>query len=283
MVTNHFSRLLRSLFAVLALSFLLQGCTASAQSEDLAQMYANAIADAQTPTNAKISKDLTAITTDNATLTWEGTPGDSRLLVITTMSQYAYENYGYKTAYESGSDYTLSQTALAWITVVPDAITYFKDLGYSPLTLTTLRFAQALGLPQPTSERMVVGLLVNTADLFRPCPDPEVNDHECALDFPTNHAGAFLTFDPTVLLRESSACSTDGCTYDTWFENRRNSVYTGSNAFPWTQLGYTYDWASNAPVGHVGLSEFAVKGGSTFKVVTADTTANYFLNNWNRY
>lgn len=271
------------LLSVFAAMLSIQGCSAAADEEDLAQMYADAIADAQSPTAAKISKDLTALVADEPNLVWEGTAGDSRLLVITTMSQYAYENYGYKTAYESASDYHLTTTALSWVTAVPDAILYFKNLGYAVENVTALRFAQALGLPEPTSERIVVGLLVNVSDLFRPCPDPETNDHECELDYPTNHSGGFLAFDEEMLLFESSACSTDGCIYDDWFDNRRGIVYTGSGAFPWTQLGYTYDWASNAPAGHVGLSEFAVKGGSTFRVVSAETTSNYFGANWNRY
>jgi len=276
--------LARSLILLsLLLALFAQSCSGASASEDPAAMWAAAIADAQVPTAAKISKDLTAITADETGLVWEGEAGNSRLFVITTMSEYAYENYGYKTAFETGDDYVLTETALTWVTAVPKAIDYFKTLGYTASTVTNLRFAQALGLPVPTGERMVVGLYVNITDMFRPCPDPEINDHECVLDFPTNHAGGFLAFDPAMLIKESSACSTDGCTYDAWFDNRREIVYTGANAFPFTQLGYTYDWASDAPAGHIGLSEFAVKGGSSFKVVSADTASTYFINNWGRY
>lgn len=271
------------LLAILLITFLLQSCQGASPSENLAQLYADAITDSQSPATAKISKNLTAIVADEPNLVWEGAAGSSRLSVITTMSQYAYETYGYKTAYESGSDYNLSETALSWVTAVPQAILYFKGLGYTAEDATNLRFAQALGLPEPTSERMVVGLMVNTGDMFRPCPDPEINDHECELDFPTDSSGNFLAFDENVKIKESSACATDGCTYNVWFANRQSTVYTGSSAFPWTQLGYTYDWAFDAPEKHIGLSEFAVKGGSTFKVVSADTTENYFINNWNNY
>jgi hypothetical protein len=93
--------------------------------------------------------------------------------------------------------------------------------------------------------------MINTSDLFRPCPDPEVNDHECTLDFPTNHSGGFITFSSDVKLKESTPCNTDGCVYNDWFDYRRGIVYTGGSAFPWTQLGYTYDWADDAPSLHV--------------------------------
>jgi hypothetical protein len=272
------------LLMLLAASMLAQSCGSdSVSAEDLVQMYADAIADAKSPSNAKISKDLTAITASEEGLVWEGDAGASRLLVITTMSEYAYQNYGYQEKFESGEDYTLIDTALSWVTAVPMAIDYFKTLGYSAANVTNLRFAQALGLPEPSEERMVVGLYVNIADLFRPCPDPEINDHECELDFPTNHSGGFLAFDDSVKIRESEACANDGCIYDDWFENRRNIVYTGANSFPWTQLGYTYDWASDAPDGNIGLSEFAVKGGSVFNVVSADKASDYFIGNWDVY
>jgi len=123
-------RLWTILLTVFAVPVLLQSCnSASADDENLAQMYADAIADAQTPTNAKISKDLTAIVAEEPHLVWEGTAGSSRLLVITTMSQYAYENYGYKTAYESGADYNLSETALSWVTAVPMADPLLQGTG----------------------------------------------------------------------------------------------------------------------------------------------------------
>ena len=267
-----------------ASTLILSSCGGSSGSaEDLAKMYADAVVDAQDPTAAKISTGLTAITADEPGLVWEGEAGASRLLMITNMSRTAFENFGYKAALESGDDYTLFIGALAWVTAVPEAIDYFKGLGYPAAGVTELRYAQALGLPEPTEERMIVGLLVDPADLFRPCPDPEVNDHECELDYPTNHSGGLLIFDPAELIFESAACSTDGCTYEQWFENRRQTAYTGDNPFPWTQLGYTYDWATDAPPMSVGLSEFAVKGGSVFKVVSAAATEEYFLENWDSY
>lgn len=270
------------LFMVISLAPFFHAC-GGANVVPPAETFAEAIADASVPTTAKISKDLTSLLADEPDLVWEGTAGASRLLVITTMSQYAYETFGYKAAYESGADYILGQTVLTWFTAVPKAVTYFKDLGYTAEEVTTLRFAQALGLPEPTGERMVVGLLVNVADTFRPCPDPEVNDHECELDYPTNYSGDLIEFDPATLIWESTACNAAGCIYNDWFDNRRATVYTGASAFPFTQLGYTYDWGVDAPAMHIGLSEFAVKGGSTFKVVSADTTPDYFVNNWDLY
>ena len=51
--------------------------------------------------------------------------------------------------------------------------------------------------------------------------------------------------------------------YTGWFNNRKNYIYSNarsypaSSPYPWTRLGYTYDWGSR---NHVGLSEFVVHG-----------------------
>ncbi len=66
------------------------------------------------------------------------------------MSEDAYERFGYKDAFESGDEYTLYAKALAWVTVVPEAILYFKNLRYTADGVTRLRLAQALGLPALT-------------------------------------------------------------------------------------------------------------------------------------
>ncbi len=272
------------IFAIPLLAIILAGCGSNSISpEDLAEMYSDAITDAKNPDADKISFNLTAIVPSEPNLIWEGSPGKSRILVISNMSEDAYERFGYKDAFESGDEYTLYAKALAWVTVVPEAILYFKNLGYTADGVTELRLAQALGLPAPSNERMIVGFMVNPEDIFRPCPDPEINDHECALDFPSEHSGELITFNDETKLYESAPCEEDGCTYDSWFDHRRNIVYTGDSAFPWTQLGYTYDWGLDAPYGNIGISEFAVKGGSVFNVVSADKVADYFLENWDNY
>lgn len=272
------------MLAIPLFTIILSGCGSSSLTpEDLEIMYSDAITDAKNPDADKISFNLTAIASSETNLVWEGTPGESRILVVSNMSEDAYERFGYKDAFESGEEYTLYAKTLAWVTVVPEAILYFKNLGYPADGVTELRLAQALGLPPPSAERMLVGFMVNPEDIFRPCPDPEINDHECALDFPSEHSGELIAFDENTKLYESAPCEEDGCTYDSWFEHRRNIVYAGDGAFPWTQLGYTYDWAIDAPYGNVGISEFAIKGGTVFNVVSADKVTDYFIENWDTY
>ena len=70
-------------------------------------------------------------------------------------------------------------------------------------------------------------------------------------------------------------------TYTSWFNNRTRNIYTmGSSPYPWTRLGYTYDWGSS---NHVGLSEFVLHGrkadGTKISVGirSVKTTAEYFM------
>ena len=51
--------------------------------------------------------------------------------------------------------------------------------------------------------------------------------------------------------------------YTGWFNNRKNYIYDNfrnyptSSPYPWTRLGYTYDWGSAT---RIGLSEFIAHG-----------------------
>lgn len=52
--------------------------------------------------------------------------------------------------------------------------------------------------------------------------------------------------------------------YREWFEQNRLRSYTGNPPYPWTQMGYTYDW--NRSADRYGISEFIVWPGSLVKV-----------------
>ena len=86
---------------------------------------------------------------------------------------------------------------------------------------------------------------------FRPSPDPEINDTQAQLDFPENVSTEYMN----------------------WINNLKNSSY-GSNGYPWTRLGYTYDWAGKSQ-NHVGLSEYVIKKGSLIKIHDTVSTAEY--------
>ena len=77
-----------------------------------------------------------------------------------------------------------------------------------------------------------------------------------------------------ILIAEDNELSRDmSYTYEEWFTDRKNTIYYGDHPYPWTGLGYTYDWGD--PGCEVGLSEFVILGGSTVGVQDVVPTADY--------
>jgi hypothetical protein len=257
------------LFAVSSLAFTSCGRSISAQIDPQVD-YLAAVQDAKTLSAAKISKNLTAIVPENANLRWENDVPGTRVLVATWVgSQAACQNYtnptssGCKVGQEC-PNYGFN----SWVTVVPD----LKNLlGNTP---TLLRVAQALGLPPPSATQTLentcmVELYVSPADLFRPSADPEVSDHEAELAFPSDR---YRKFDDTLLVYSEMPCDARYCasctssgkcgmtSYRNWYNNRRAYVYSQTpvnSPYPWTALGYTYDWGNPIPP-HYGVSEFVI-------------------------
>ncbi|MBK8453511.1 MAG: hypothetical protein WAQ53_14365 [Thiofilum sp.] len=52
----------------------------------------------------------------------------------------------------------------------------------------------------------------------------------------------------------------------------KDSSY-GDKGYPWTRLGYTYDWGK--PNNPIGFSEFVIDKGAKVEVKSVTTTAKY--------
>lgn len=52
-------------------------------------------------------------------------------------------------------------------------------------------------------------------------------------------------------------------------------------AYPWTRLGYTYDWGN--PRADMGLSEFVIKKGAEIAINSVYTTEDYCREQNGRY
>ena len=128
-----------------------------------------------------------------------------------------------------------------WVTAAPiikeRCIGYYKNLN-DPV----MRLRQLLGLQPFTDETFFLEVWVRPIDLFRPCPDNGTEDTSCDLNMP----------------------ETVTSEYRKWFNNLRAVQYKDCSdttfheyGYPWTQLGYTYDWSPDNP-SHVGLSEFLI-------------------------
>lgn len=275
-----------SVLSTLLLSALVACSPALDAPADPGQAYADAVADARDALPSEISRDLTPIAAHNPRLIWENGVVGSRVLVVTWIGdagRYYQCNIptgcaGNMVCLEGGECPTYRYDS--WVTVVPEIRDFFA--GAVP---TPMRIAQLLGLPpeaatpgHPREYKYMLELWVSPKDLFRPCPDSEISDTTCELSMP---ADAFRVPDLAQLVRASAGPAAGTfMSYPDWFANQSRYSYTAdANPYPWTRLGYTYDWGSG---NHVGLSEFVVRGaradGTTIPVGIRSVrrTADYF-------
>ncbi|HLL72690.1 MAG TPA: hypothetical protein VK363_14705 [Pyrinomonadaceae bacterium] len=218
----------------------------SSTSTPLPRAYLDAVKDAEVAEPQEISRQLVAITENEPRLRWRGA-GDERRVLVVTWTNYA----GYKG--QEGKPMTLpTRLPAIWVTAVPELKNFCARL---PRTFKnrTLRLEQLLGLPPGKGNTIFVEMWIKPADLFRPSPDPEIVDHEAVLSLSSKY------------LQVAEA-------YATWFENNK-STYAGDPPYPWTRLGYTYDWGNRRS--EVGLSEFGVVESAETVIESVTPTLNY--------
>ena len=223
----------------------------------LPQAYLEAIEDAKLAEPREIYRNLTPIVWYNPALVWDR----SRVLVTVWTSYSGY-------ASRVGSLMRLPLDL--WVTATPDLKNFCKTYRPTQTVSLAYRLNQLLGLPpDPASQsRYVVELWVEPRHLFRPSPDPDISDREAVLEFPLNG------FTPI------------SSSYQEWFSTQFASRYsTTGRSYPWTQLGYTYDWGNQAdwqrvepshPI-HVGLSEFVIRQGAMVTVRSTQSAEEYCL------
>ncbi|MEA5083567.1 MAG: hypothetical protein VB018_05360 [Lachnospiraceae bacterium] len=114
-----------------------------------------------------------------------------------------------------------------------------------------LRLEQLLGLPIDKDYTHITALWVNPADVVRPAYTYSASESVITTYFLTLPDDEYLN----------------------WFNNNIKLSYEDSS-FPWTRLGYTYDWADNGT--EYGLSEFIIKKGSDVEVAYTLPTKEFF-------
>lgn len=233
---------------IISIGFSLLILNTNLQKKNIApQVYYNALKDVEKAQSEEIYTKLTAIVKDNPMIQWQG----DRLKVATFT----------KRNYEVGS--TAPQPVDLWITVVPELKNFCTGYNADEENLV-FRLEQLLGLPPSHKKsKNIVEFWVSSKDLFRPTPDPEITDHEAELDFPQSNS--FLVVSKQ---------------YKNWFNNRLNEFNSQLKEmnpdkipYPWTRLGYTYDWGESE--NHIGLSEFVVKKGADIEIDSTSPAIDY--------
>jgi hypothetical protein len=146
-----------------------------------------------------------------------------------------------------------------WVTVAPDLQRRCQEMAGED---QFLRLQQLLGLPpEDATDRKIFTFLVRSADIFRPCADPRITTTSCTLDVPdAQPAGPTTDAHLRFLLRQILS------SYRVGFDRF---------GYPFTALGYTYDWKPDSETHHIGLSEYVVRRGAVVRDVKEIDTAEY--------
>jgi hypothetical protein len=150
--------------------------------------------------------------------------------------------------------FSLTVSNDTWVTLVPALQEFCRKLHLKDLTL---RLEQRLGLPPGDGDTLMVQFRVpltsTSNDFFRPCLSPRIDTTRCPVDGLPSQSPSW---------------------YPAWFYQQYFSAYGETPyQYPWTALGYTYDWAATQD--HVGESEYVIHSGTAVQVEAITPTATY--------
>jgi len=203
-----------------------------------------------------------------------------------------------------GGDYTPS--GAMWVTLDPHVQNFCQDYAANhsdELSAITLRLEQRLGLPPNASKTDFAFFQIdaprNKSNLFRPCGDTEVTDTTCKLAPPTckaettaleavqNALDQSTASDKSSLIAQLSGAAKSHtichAEMDFFFQQYYSSYGQARPVeYPWTSLGYTFDWAPGRPLAGnldgfvvVGESEYVVPAGTKITYLGQASTAQY--------
>jgi hypothetical protein len=245
-------------------------------SPEIKQAYAQAVENAKYPEPSKISRDLTPLVRSTPGLQWHEENG--RILMVTWTQIKFYQNESGEPQY--GPEESFRLYGDTWFTAVPFVRTFCQTLNLDAPMLT-LRLEQLLGLPPNNGKDAFLEVWVDPADLFRPCPDPAISDHECQVDIPSTHQQGerpshLQPWDCTARQQVSEAYVEVNEKHLQWMCDNWNATYADSDPlknYPWTALGYTYDWGD--PIDPRGQSEYIAPGYSQVLFQSITPTEEY--------
>jgi hypothetical protein len=164
-----------------------------------------------------------------------------------------------------------------WVTAVPEVRDSCASWNEADPAELAMHLRQLLGLRPTDSIAHFVEITVPAAALFRPTVDPsvttrwpcspdQVSSGSCGLQFNADAKPEHVEWMARQML--SSWQVPDGFPADTTTGGGH-----GSLGYPWTRLGYTYNWRSGSP--RYGASEYLVRGGAQIRVDSTTPVAAY--------
>lgn len=154
--------------------------------------------------------------------------------------------------YEKEEEITASDPV--WCFSAQELVNWYQGLTEEEKKVNSwsTRLIQLLGENPSEEYTDFVGIWVDPEDVYRPAYQP----------------------DPTV--NQMNVSFSDSVPEDVkdMFKEQTYYAYYGDAIFPWTRLGYTYDWADNGK--EYGVSEFVMKRNST-ATVAFDLSTDEFV------
>lgn len=227
------NKIIKSVCSVLAVMTVLSGC--KGKTEDLDVLYKSAVRDAAFADEDEIFP-LVSLTPEDKMTTWDS---DGRVLLCTW--------HNYPDSYPQGEDIII-EWGYVWMFTDKEIASYKDELKKTKDPETRLK--QLIGLPPECDYTTVTGFWVSPESVIRPAYRTEIDSGEMAASFDENVDADFKEWF-------------DGNIIDSYFDDY----------YPWTRLGYTYDWADNGR--EYGLTEFLVSDKAEVTVEFTDTTAEF--------
>ncbi|PSL46580.1 hypothetical protein CLV51_103561 [Chitinophaga niastensis] len=219
---------------------------------NMEQLYGQAVQDAMVADSSEISNALSPITPDNPDLQWKTINGQSYVLLATFMR--------YPGSYPVGDSIT-NVWGESWL-FIPKQMKSRIAASFTPTSDTIMRICQLLGLPpvNTKSNTHIAEIWVNAARLYRPAGNPAIDTKSSGAVLVNNAPPAFVTWFNNYII----------------FAYYRPLTSATDYHYPWTRMGYTYDWAPGAT--KVGLSEYVLQASSGAWVDKVSRAADFFRN-----
>jgi hypothetical protein len=196
-------------------------------NSDAEQLYDDAVRDAVFAEDSEILP-LVCLTEDDPMTTWNG---KGQVLLLTF--------HKYPESYIAGEEYT-TEYGEVWTFTDKEIAKWYGENEAEGIDWT-LRFNQVIGVPTDKEYTHFSAMWVNPDDVKRPAYESDVTKQ-------LSKAAFAEEVDPD---------------FKAWFDGNIIWSYFDS-AYPWTRLGYTYDWGSSDK--EYGLSEFLIRKDATVTV-----------------
>lgn len=190
------------------------------------ELFEEAVKDAVFAEESEI-EPLVTLTKEDEHVTWDE---EGRVLLCTW--------HNYPDSYPEGEDVTI-EWGPVWTFTDKELETYTEELKKAEDPEDRLR--QIIAFTPDSEHSTITAFWVDPADVRRPAYQSDPTNADMTTSFGDNVDEEFKE----------------------WFDdNTLSSYFYGS--YPWTRLGYTYDWADNGT--EYGLTEFIVNSGAEVEV-----------------